>query len=71
MDKFYGGSELDIANIWNTEKQIKIAAGLTLDEANELVNDFEIELNALRFNPNSNSNNNDGCPRKLLRYNKS
>lgn len=57
MDMFYAGSEMDIANIWNNEKQIKIATGLTYNEANE--------LNALRFNPNSNSNNNDGRPRKL------
>lgn len=56
---------MDIANIWNNEKQLKIATGLTFDEASELINDFEIELNALRLNPNSNSNNNEGRPRKL------
>jgi len=56
---------MDIKNIWTHEKKIKIATGLTLKEASELIDDFEVELNAIRLNKNGNSNNNDGRPRKL------
>lgn len=56
---------MDIKNIWTNEKKIKIATGLTLKEASELIADFEVELNAKRFSKEGNSNNNNGRPRKL------
>jgi hypothetical protein len=65
MGFFNEGNKMDIKNIWSNEKKIKIATGLTLMEAHELIQDFEIELNAKRLNKNGNSNNNDGRPRKL------
>jgi len=56
---------MDIKSIWTHEKKIKIATGLTLKEASELIDDFEVELNVIRLNKNGNSNNIDGTEQPI------
>jgi hypothetical protein len=35
---------IDVKNIWKTEKNLKIATGLSIEEADELVAEFENEM---------------------------
>jgi hypothetical protein len=44
------GYKMNIENIWQTEKKIKIATGMSISEAEELVKDFENEIQVEKCN---------------------
>lgn len=45
----------DIDKIWSSDKKLKIATGLNIDEAESIFQDFELELNKIRRKKNPNS----------------